>query len=54
MMNNDARTNKRLVSREQAIVITMNVNGVSRGMAERYTDSELREVLRLIKMKPAF
>lgn len=42
------------VSRERAIEITMNVNGVTRGMAERYTDSELKEVLRLVKMKPAF
>lgn len=49
-MNDD----KKLVSRERAIEITMNVNGISRGMAERYTDSELKEVLRLVKMKPAF
>lgn len=45
---------EKLVSRDKAIVITMNVNGVSRGMAERYTDSELKEVLRLVNMKPAF
>lgn len=50
----DIRSNQRLVSREAAIRITMNVNGVTRGMAERYTDSELKEVLRLVKMKPAF
>lgn len=49
-MNDD----KKLVSRERAIRIAMNVNGISRGMAERYTDSELKEVLRLVKMKPAF
>ena len=47
-------SNQRLVSRDEAIEITMNVNGVTRGMAERYTDSELKEVLRLVKMKPAF
>ena len=43
-----------MISREKAIEITMNVNGVPRGIAERYTDSELKEVLRLVKMKPAF
>ena len=47
-------TSQRLISRENAIEITMNVNGVTRGIAERYTDSELKEVLRLVKMKPAF
>lgn len=51
---NRVDNNQRLVSKEQAIVITMNVNGVTRGIAERYTDSELKEVLRLVKMKPAF
>lgn len=51
---NKVITSQRLISREQAIVITMNVNGVSRGIAERYTDSELKEVLRLVKLKPAF
>lgn len=33
------------INRERAIEITMNHNGVNREMAERYTDSELREVL---------
>ena len=42
------------VSREGAISITMNTNGVSREIAEKYTDSELKEVLRLLKLKPAF
>ncbi len=51
---NGVNANQRLVSREKAIQITMNVNGITRGMAERYTDSELKEVLRLVKMKPAF
>lgn len=51
---NEVNTNQRLISREKAIEITMNVNGVTRGMAERYTDSELKEVLRLVKMKPGF
>ena len=34
------------VSRERAIEIAMNHNCVSREIAEAYTDSELREVLR--------
>lgn len=33
------------INRERAIEITMNHNGVSREIAENYTDSELREVL---------
>lgn len=45
---------RRRVSRDQAIKIAMQVNGISRGMAERYTDSELKEVLRLVKLIPAF
>ena len=48
------KTNERRVSRDKAIKIVMQVNGISRGMAERYTDGELKEVLRLVKMKPAF
>lgn len=42
------------VSRVCAIEIAMNTNGISREMAERYTDSELREVLRLIGLKAGF
>ena len=45
------------VTRERAIQIAMNHNGISRGMAERYTDSELREVLRhlrLLRLQAAF
>ena len=42
------------ISRERAIEIAMNTNGISRGIAERYTDSELREVLKLLKLKPGF
>lgn len=33
------------VSRERAIQITMNHNCVTREIADRYTDSELKEVL---------
>lgn len=36
------------VTREVAITLAMNHNGISREMAERYTDSELREVLKHI------
>lgn len=42
------------VSRQRAIVIAMNHNGISRGMAERYTDSELREVLSHLRLKADF
>lgn len=42
------------VSKEAAIKLAMNTNGISRDIAERYTDSELREVVRLLKLKPGF
>lgn len=42
------------ISKERAIEIAMNVNSIPRGIAERYTDSELREVLRLLNMKAGF
>lgn len=42
------------VSKEKAIQLAMNTNGVSREIAERYTDSELKEVLRLLKLKADF
>ena len=42
------------ISREAAIKIAMNTNGVLRELAERYTDSELKEVLRLLKLKANF
>lgn len=42
------------VCRERAIQIAMNTNGISREMAEKYTDSELREVLHLLKLKANF
>lgn len=42
------------VSRERAIEIAMNHNCVSREIAERYTDSELKEVLAQLKLKAAF
>lgn len=42
------------VSRERAIEIAMNHNIVSREIAEKYTDSELKEVLRVLKLKGNF
>jgi len=42
------------VSKARAIEIAMNHNCVSREMAENYTDSELREVLRFFKLKGKF
>lgn len=42
------------VSKERAIQLAMNLNGVPREIAEKYTDSELRECLRLLKLKANF
>lgn len=42
------------VSKERAIQIAMNHNCVSREVAENYTDSELKEVLRQLKLKANF
>lgn len=42
------------VSRERAVTIAMNHNCVSREIAERYTDIELKEVLRILKLKSNF
>lgn len=42
------------VPKARAIQIAMNHNCVSREVAEKYTDSELKEVLRQLKLKPAF
>ncbi|WP_042369806.1 hypothetical protein [Bacteroides neonati] len=42
------------VSKSRAIELAMNTNGISREMAEKYTDSELKEVLRLLKLKANF
>lgn len=48
------RKSKLKVGRERAIQLTMATNGVSRELAEKYTDSELKEVLRLLKLKADF
>lgn len=42
------------VSRERAIEIAMNHNCISREIAKRYTNSELKEVLAQLKLKAAF
>ena len=42
------------ISKSRAIEIAMNHNCVSREIAEKYTDSELREVLHHLKLKAGF
>ena len=42
------------ISRERAIQIAANHNCVDIEVAKNYTDSELKEVLRQLKLKPAF
>lgn len=42
------------VSREMAITIAANHNCVSKETAAKYTDRELKEVLRQLRLKPAF
>ena len=42
------------VSRERAIQIAANHNRVSIEVAQRYTDTELKEVLRQLKVKANF
>lgn len=42
------------VSKQRAIQIAMNHNCVSREIAESYSDSELREILRQLKLKANF
>lgn len=41
-------------SRQCAVNIAMNTNCVSREIAENYTNSELKEILRLLKIKAQF
>ena len=45
---------KNKVSRKRAIEIAANLNCVSKDMASKYTDSELRGCLRLLKLKADF
>ena len=42
------------ISKEKAIQLAMNHNCVSREVAENYTDSELKEVLKQLKLKANF
>lgn len=42
------------VSKEKAINIAMNHNAVCREIAEKYTNSELKEVLKVLKLKANF
>ena len=48
------RTKVVKVSKSRAITIAMNHNCVSREIAECYTDSELKEVLKQLKLKADF
>ena len=41
-------------SKDRAIIIAMNHNCVSKVIPERYTDSELKEVLKQLKLKAGF
>ena len=42
------------VSKQKAIQIAMNHNCVTRQIAENYTNSELKEILNLLKLKANF
>lgn len=42
------------VSKARAIEIAMNHNCVSRDIAENYTNSELKEILKVLKLKADF
>lgn len=42
------------VSKQRAIQVAMNHNCVSKEIAVNYTDSELREVLKSLKLKANF
>lgn len=42
------------VSREKAIIIASNHNNIPLEKAKTYTDSELKEVLRHLNLKPGF
>ena len=42
------------VSRERAIELAANLNCISKEMASKYTNSELKECLRLLKLKADF
>lgn len=50
------RQKKRIIriSRERAIEIASNLNSITIEMAKRYTDSELKECLRLLNLKANF
>ena len=42
------------ISKERAIEIAMNHNCVSKAEVERYTDSELKEILKQLRLKANF
>ena len=51
---NIMKTKVYTVSMEKAIQIAINHTCVTREVAERYTNSELKEVLKQLKLKPNF
>lgn len=51
---NIMKTKVYTVSKEKAIQIAINHNCVTREVAEGYTNSELKEVLKQLKLKPNF
>lgn len=48
------RHNTPKVNHKRAVEIAMNHNRVSREIAEKYTDSELRDVLNHLRLKSNF
>ncbi len=52
--NRKTDSREKRISRTRAIEIAMNINGISYGLASRYTNSELRECLRQVHMKADF
>ena len=42
------------VKKDRAITIAMNHNCVSREISEKYTDSELKEILKQLRLKADF
>jgi len=51
MKNSFGKLRKPTITRKRAIWIAMNHNNVTRAIAERYTHSELKEVLTAVNIK---
>ena len=52
--NKTMKRKPKTISKEKAIVITSNHNNLPIQIAKGYTESELREVLRHLNLKPGF